>query len=114
MAKEKLPDYIPECTCLDSAYERDCLDEGYYFPPAFEENKIYLNWIKLGKPKHLDPQPIHKQVIKDIERRATLGRAKYGKYIHPHDGDDYLQHLYEELLDAAHYIKAAIEERKSK
>ena len=104
---------IPEPSCLDAALERKALDEGFLFTPVYKENRLYLQWLRYGKPKDFPFQePIHKQVIQDIESRAKVGHKKYGKYITPHDGDNYLQHLYEELLDAAHYIKAAIEERK--
>lgn len=64
------------------------------------------------KIKSMIQPPIHHIVMEDIMKRAQFGYKKYGKFIKPLDGDDYLQHLYEELLDAAHYIKAIIEERK--
>ncbi len=51
------------------------------------------------------------QVIKDMHDRYEFGLKKYGKPARAHDGEDYLQHLYEELLDACVYIKAAMKER---
>ena len=51
------------------------------------------------------------QVIMDMKERYEFGLQKYGKPVRPHDGEDYLQHLYEELLDACVYIKAAMKER---
>ena len=44
-------------------------------------------------------------VIEDLLGRAAVGYKKYGKSLQPHDGRDSLQDLYEELLDAAQYIK---------
>ena len=52
------------------------------------------------------------QVIQDMKERYEFGLEKYGIPVRPFDGEDYLQHLYEELLDAAVYIKAAMKERK--
>lgn len=39
---------------------------------------------------------------------------KYGRPVLANDGQDYLQHLYEEILDAAVYLKALLEEKKKK
>ena len=50
-------------------------------------------------------------VIRDLLRREEFGLQKYGKYLHKHTNEDMLQHLYEELLDAAVYIKTLIEQR---
>lgn len=52
-------------------------------------------------------------VIEDLKAREKMGLAKYGEYVHQ-SKDDMLQHLYEELLDAALYIKTEIERRKEK
>jgi hypothetical protein len=51
-------------------------------------------------------------VLADIAKRREMGVKKYGKFTSPHDGEDYLKHLYEELLDAVVYIRNAMEERK--
>ncbi len=48
----------------------------------------------------------------DFTARKAFGLAKYG-VAHQHDnGRDHLQDLYEELLDAAVYVRAEIEKRK--
>ena len=39
---------------------------------------------------------------------------KYGRPVLSNDGQDYLQHLYEEILDAAVYLRAKLEEEKKK
>ena len=45
------------------------------------------------------------EVVKDLERRSEIGIKKYGTTLHDNNVDDYLKHLYEELLDAANYNK---------
>ena len=52
-------------------------------------------------------------VIEDIREREKKGFKKYGKALLPNDGRDSMQDLYEELLDAAQYIKKCMEERDS-
>lgn len=49
-------------------------------------------------------------VIQDIAARKELGLAKYGVPLQPFNGRNALQDLYEELLDAAKYIKQRIVE----
>ncbi len=44
-------------------------------------------------------------VAKDLKERARRGIQKYGHALHE-SKDDMLNHLYEELLDGASYIKA--------
>ena len=52
------------------------------------------------------------QVCADIKRRQELGIAKYGTTVaqNPLDLRQWLQHAYEEKLDAAVYMKRAIQE----
>ena len=48
------------------------------------------------------------KVITDLKTRSAVGFKKYGTNTERTDlsADDWLQHLYEELLDAAVYINA--------
>ncbi len=49
----------------------------------------------------------------DLVARKAFGVAKYG-VAHQHDnGRDHLQDVYEELLDAAIYVRAELERRKA-
>lgn len=50
---------------------------------------------------------IEQQVINTIKQRAKLGKQKYGKTMDRRDLStrDWLQHLQEELLDAAVYVE---------
>lgn len=51
-------------------------------------------------------------VIKDLKEREQFGALKYGKFLTHHSNEDMMQHLYEELLDAALYIKCEMKKRK--
>lgn len=48
---------------------------------------------------------IHDIVAADIMARGWLGERRYGTKLQPHNGRNVLQDIYEELLDAACYIK---------
>ena len=50
-------------------------------------------------------------VLADLTNRALEGKLKYGEPLLAGNGRDALQDLYEELLDAAMYIKQAMVER---
>ncbi len=52
------------------------------------------------------------EVIRDIMRRKDAGLAKYGTSVaeNPLELREWLQHQYEELLDAAIYCKRAMQE----
>ncbi len=55
------------------------------------------------------------EVVKDILARQRRGVSKYGVTVanNPLPLQDWLQHQYEELLDAAIYCKRAIQEMQS-
>jgi len=57
-------------------------------------------------------QDIESSVCDDILKRQQLGIAKYGTTVaqNPLELKQWLQHQYEELLDAAVYCKRAIQE----
>ena len=57
--------------------------------------------------------PITRSVIEDLRSRAERGLKKYNTTLGENNTDDFLQHLYEELLDAAQYIKKEITIRKN-
>lgn len=58
-----------------------------------------------GKTKVLDA------VLKDLTDRAETGKSKYGTYLYTHNGRSALVDLYQELLDAAMYIKQLLLEQ---
>ena len=48
---------------------------------------------------------ITEQVIEDLKSRSARGIKKYNTTLDQNNKDDYMNHLYEELLDAAQYAK---------
>lgn len=52
-------------------------------------------------------------VMEDLKLRADRGVQKYSTTLEENNHDDFLNHLYEELLDAAQYIKKEIVVRKN-
>ena len=57
-------------------------------------------------------KPILGMVLTDLTNRALEGKEKYGEPLLAHNGRNALWDLYQELLDAAMYIRQAIEEQK--
>lgn len=53
-------------------------------------------------------------VMVDMATRDQTGRARYGTPLQPHNGRDTLRDAYEEALDLAVYLRAAIYERDGK
>jgi hypothetical protein len=62
-------------------------------------------------PTPTDGPSVQGMVRYDLKVRERIGRARYGTALQPHNGRDALRDLYEELLDAACYIRQAIAER---
>jgi hypothetical protein len=48
---------------------------------------------------------ITEAVIEDLKSRNERGIKKYNTTLDQNNKDDYMNHLYEELLDAAQYVK---------
>ena len=48
---------------------------------------------------------ITEAVIEDLKSRSERGIKKYNTTLDQNNKDDYMNHLYEELLDAAQYVK---------
>ncbi len=58
-----------------------------------------------------DGPSMHDLVCQDMMARKALGLSRYGSLLQANNGRDALRDLYEELLDAACYIRQLIEER---
>ena len=56
-------------------------------------------------------KPSWEYVIRDMERRNETGAKKYNKYLTPDTDEDMLNHLYNEVLDAAVYLRTLIIQR---
>ena len=54
---------------------------------------------------HLPKDSITCAVMEDLKHRADRGLQKYNTTLGENNKDDFMNHLYEELLDAAQYIK---------
>jgi hypothetical protein len=63
------------------------------------EEKIDKEYIQ--KPK----DAITVSVMEDLKSRADRGLKKYNTTLEQNNKDDFMNHLYEELLDAAQYCK---------
>ncbi len=61
---------------------------------------------KKGKIKVLD------HVLADLTQRAEAGKEKYGTNLMTENGRDALQDAYEEMMDAAMYLKQALLEKR--
>jgi hypothetical protein len=48
---------------------------------------------------------ITEAVINDLKSRSERGIKKYNTTLDQNNKDDFMNHLYEELLDAAQYVK---------
>lgn len=66
----------------------------------------------MNPPIPNETRPIWDMVVDDMKSRDFVGRAKYGTPLQAGNGRDHLQDAYEEALDMAVYLRAAIEERK--
>lgn len=97
-------------SCLDAAYERSALEQGFKFTAVFPENK---QWGE--KPPVENDEPIiHKLVIDDVNSRLEFGTKKYGTGLQPFNGRDALKDAYEEALDLCNYLRQALYERDGK
>jgi hypothetical protein len=64
------------------------------------------------KPIATSGPVIHNLVIDDLRERLRIGIERYGQPLQAHNGRDVLKDIYEELLDAACYVRQLMEERK--
>jgi hypothetical protein len=67
--------------------------------------------VEQPAPVPNDRVDVQTLVIADIEARRDVGIDRYGTALQPHNGRDGLRDLYEELLDAACYVRQLIAER---
>lgn len=62
-------------------------------------------------PTPNDQPAVWDLVMADMHARDTLGLARYGTRLQPHNGRDALLDAYQEALDLAAYLRQAIYER---
>lgn len=72
--------------------------------------------------RHPDDQPLpttsdapvaHRMVQDDLDARLALGIERYGQPLQPFNGRSHLRDAYEEILDLAVYLRAAIYEQEN-
>ena len=73
-----------------------------------------LNLGEQPTPKPNQHPAVWPLVMVDMAGRDKLGRQRYGTPLQPHNGRDTLRDAYEEALDLAVYLRAAIYERDGK
>jgi hypothetical protein len=52
-------------------------------------------------------------VLEDFQRRAEMGKQKYGTLLQTHNGRDPLWDAYQEAIDLVMYLRQAILEREN-
>lgn len=65
-------------------------------------------------PVHNDQPAVWDLVIKDMHLRDVFGLEKYGTRLQPNNGRDALVDAYQEILDAAVYLRQMIFEREGR
>lgn len=83
----------------------------HFYKPVCTEISEDAATAKQPAPKG-SGNPILGMVLADLTNRALEGKEKYGEPLLAHNGRNALWDLYQELLDAAMYIRQAIEEQK--
>lgn len=72
--------------------------------------------MRIATNEQPDPVPneqpaVWDLVMADMRARDSVGLARYGTRLQPHNGRDALVDAYQEVLDAAVYLRQAIFER---
>ena len=83
-----------------------------FIPEKFLPTRANRKGDTQGLPTINDRPIVQDAVIADIEVRKQVGIARYGTGLQPFNGRNALQDLYEELLDAAMYVKQKLIEEK--
>lgn len=104
--EQKWPWTCPHCKCsiTEEAYESD--------PARYCSNCGQAAMVRRDAATCDQPTGTEAEVCRDIAARQALGLRKYGVSVadNPLSLREWLQHAYEETLDAAIYLKRAITE----
>jgi hypothetical protein len=68
----------------------------------------WYNYMKQMETNKKTQDAITESVIADLRSRSKVGIDKYNTTLEQNNHQNMLQHLYEELLDAAQYVKKEI------
>ena len=83
--------------------EQDRLDQNQNSTITRTEAPVFWDAIDTRPKVRVDQ--ITEAVIDDLRSRSTRGIKKYNTTLCENNKDDFMNHLYEELLDAAQYVK---------
>ena len=72
---------------------------------------ILSNQVVETHTKLDDLTQVHQTTIADLDKRNALGWATYKREMLPENDVDWLQNLYEELLDSCMYVKGELLKR---
>lgn len=100
-----------ESVQLNNPEMESCFEPFVSVEDAHERKAEHAATAKQPTPKG-SGNPILGMVLADLTNRALEGKEKYGEPLKAHNGRNSLWDLYQELLDAAMYIRQAIEEQE--
>ena len=95
---------------LDNPEMESVFDPFVSVDDAQERKAEHAATSKQSPPKG-SGNPILGMVLADLTNRALEGKEKYGEPLKAHNGRNALWDLYQELLDAAMYIRQLIQEQ---
>ncbi len=71
-----------------------------------------LDTVAPQPPPHFGKDSVNDAVISDLTKRREGGIKKYGMELETHNGRSFLVDAYQELLDAALYVRGALMEQE--
>lgn len=117
----------PQCKYADGHEGSHCTNGGHEWKNLTRDTyRIYASTLAAVTPPTKQrpgdqPLPVKNDypvvqdlVIADIEERKRVGVERYGTVLQPFNGRDVLRDIYEELLDAAIYMRQLMFERVNK
>lgn len=92
----------------------DCPSCKAYGPDGDGKDNAIVRWNAASRPIATPLPDVVDLVKSDIDTRKEFGLKQYGVPLKPFNGKKSLQECYEELLDAAFYLRQEIYERNGK
>jgi hypothetical protein len=104
--RSHIRDIIREYDSMEDYLKTQNVDKKGFSRCADEAPKY--NWTTTTTMEKVEDRTsdlITEAVVDDLRSRSKVGIKKYNTTLDQNNKDDYMNHLYEELLDAAQYIK---------
>lgn len=104
--RSHIRDIIREYDSMEDYLKTQNVDKKGFSRCADEAPKY--NWTTTTTMEKVEDKTsdlITEAVVDDLRSRSKVGIKKYNTTLDQNNKDDYMNHLYEELLDAAQYIK---------